>query len=67
VEQILDSRVFQEKLEYLVWWKGWGVKEDEWRPSEDVKGTRRLITDFHRRNPESPHHISALNFSKLPF
>jgi len=37
VEQILDSRVFRGKLKYLVYWKGYGIEEDEWRPAEDVK------------------------------
>ena len=40
VEHILDSRVFRNKFEYLVCWKGYGVKEDEWRLAKDVKGMR---------------------------
>jgi len=50
-----------------VHWKGHGIQEDERRPSEDIKGMKSLIADFHWRDPESPQHISALNFSKLPF
>src|SRR5882724_11776806 len=67
VELILDSRILQGKLEYLVRWKGYGIEEDKWRPSEDVKGVRRLVSKFHRQNPEAPQHILAINFSKLPF
>ena len=67
MEHILDSQVFWGKLKYLVHWKGYGIKEDEQRLSKDVKGTKRLITDFHQRNPKAPQFISALNFSKLPF
>jgi len=40
VEQILDSWVFRGKLEYLVCWKGYGIKEHEWRPAKDVKGSK---------------------------
>jgi len=47
--------------------KGYGIEDDEWRPSEDVKGMRRLVTDFHQRNPKAPQQFSTLNFSKLPF
>ena len=36
VEKILNSRIFHGKVEYLVRWKGYGVEEDEWRPSQDV-------------------------------
>src|SRR5882724_3520346 len=67
VEHILDSRLFRGKLEYLVCWKGYGVEEDECRPVEDVKGSRQLVAEFHCWNPEVPQHISALNFSNLPF
>src|SRR5882724_4545939 len=67
VECILDSWIFRGKLKYLVWWKGYSIKEDEWRPSKDVKGTTRLVSEFYRQNPKAPQHISAVNFSKLPF
>src|SRR5882724_6781967 len=66
VEQILDSRLFRGKLEYLVSWKGYRV-EDEWRPVKDIKGSRRLVSEFHCRNSEAPQHISTLDFSNLPF
>ena len=61
------TEVFRGKLEYLIHWNGYAIKEDEWRPSKDVKGVRRLITDFFQRNPKALQHISALDFSKLPF
>ena len=55
VENILDSQIFQGKLKYLIHWKGYRIEEDEWRPLEDVKGARRLITKFHRLNPKPPN------------
>src|SRR5882672_2249324 len=67
VECILDSRIFRGKLEYLVRWKGYSIEEDEWRPSDDVKGAKRLVSEFHQQNPKAPQHISAIDFSKLPF
>jgi len=48
------------KLEYLICWKGYRIKEDKWRLSEDVKGVKGLITEFHQRNPEAPQHISTM-------
>ena len=33
VEKILNSQIFCGKVEYLVCWKGYDIKEDEWRPS----------------------------------
>src|SRR5882672_11289065 len=48
-------------------WKGYSIEEDEWRPSKDIKGVKRLMSEFHRQNPKAPQHISTINFSKLPF
>ena len=67
VECILDSWIFRGKLKYLVQWKGYGIEEDEWRLSEGVKCTKRLVSEFHRQKPKAPQHISAIDFSKLPF
>ena len=67
MEHILDSQIFLGKLEYLILWKGYGIEEYEWRPSEDVKGARRLVSEFHQQNLKAPQHISAIDFSKLPF
>ena len=32
VEKILNKRKFRGKNRYLVWWKGYMVKEDTWEP-----------------------------------
>ena len=40
VEQILDSQIFRDKLEYLVCWNGYGIEEEEWRPTKDIKASR---------------------------
>src|SRR5882724_6935084 len=67
VEHILDSQVFRNKLENMVCWKGYGVKEDEWKLAGDVKGVRQLVSEFHCRNPEVPQYTSSLDFASLPF
>src|SRR5882672_9243340 len=67
VECILDSQIFRGKLKYLIHWKGYSIEEDEWRPSEDIRGAKRIMSEFHRLNPKAPQHISAIRFSKLPF
>ena len=54
VEKILDSWIFCWKVEYLVRWKGYGVEEDEWQPSRDVRGSKRLVAGFHRTHPQAP-------------
>ena len=54
VEKILDSQIFCRKVEYLVRWKGYGVEEDEWQPSRDVRGSKWLVAEFHRTHPQAP-------------
>ena len=54
VEKILDSRIFHGKVEYLVHWKGYGVEEDEWRPTRYVQGSKQLVAEFHRTHPQAP-------------
>ena len=48
-------------------WKGYGAADDLWLPAKDVSGTRCLVTEFHRQNPEAPQHISAAVYATLPF
>ena len=67
IERILDSRVFRERLEYLVCWKGYGAADVQWVPARDVSGAMRLVAEFHKQNPEAPQHISATLYATLPF
>src|SRR5215471_1786147 len=36
VEQILDSRIFRQRLQFLVTWKGYGYEENSWVDERDV-------------------------------
>ena len=67
VEKILDSPVFQGKLEYLVYWKGYGAADDLWIPAKEAAGAKRRIAEFHKQNPEAPKRISAAVYAALPF
>ena len=51
-------------LEYLVCWKGYGAAAGKWLPVRDDSGERRLVTEFHKWNPEAPQCISA---AYMPF
>jgi len=66
VERILDSQLIQRQTGIFGMLEGYGVEEDEWRLVEDVKGSKRLVSEFHHQNPEAPQHISTLYFSKPP-
>jgi hypothetical protein len=66
VEEILDSRFFRRKLQFLVAWKGFGYEENTWSNAEDVDA-EELITEFYRTNPGAPRQIRATQFSQIRF
>ena len=67
VEKILDSQVFQGRLEYLVHVKGYGAADNLWIPEKEAVGAKRHIAEFHKQNPEAPKCISAAAYAALPF
>ncbi|PRP79434.1 retrotransposable element protein [Planoprotostelium fungivorum] len=59
IDEILDSRVRRNKLEYFIKYKDTEVNENEWLPHYDVYAYE-AIKDFHRRYPARPGPISKL-------
>jgi hypothetical protein len=55
VEQILDSRRYRGKLQYLVHWKGWSVPDRTWEPAKNLANAPAIIGKFHRDYPNKPH------------
>jgi len=37
VDKILDKKIENNKVYYLVSWKGYGLDENSWEPSENLK------------------------------
>ena len=56
VEAILDSRVINQKLWYLVKWEGFGIEHNSWEPWDGVHAPD-LVVDFHRTTPRAPCQI----------
>ena len=66
VEEILDSRFFRRKLQFLVAWKGYGYEENTWTNADDIHA-EDLVKQFYRNNPGAPRQIRAAQFANLPF
>ena len=49
VEEILDSRIYRHRLQYLVKWVGFD--RPDWEPAEDVNKLE-AVDRFHQRYPE---------------
>src|SRR5467141_525887 len=67
VEEILDSRMFRHKLQYLVKWEGYGIENNSWEYSDNLDNAAEVVADFHARHPGAPCHIRAMAFGMIPF
>ena len=66
VEDILDSKLINWKLRYLVKWKDFGMEHNSWEPRENVHAPD-IIVDFYRKHPGATRHIRSAEFFSLPF
>jgi hypothetical protein len=51
VEEILDSRMYRRRLQYLVKWTGHDLPH--WRPAEDMNELE-AVDRFHEDYPDKP-------------
>ena len=66
MEEILDSKVINQKLRYLVKWEGYGIEHNYWEPQENVHAPD-LVTEFHWKHPGAPQHIQRTKFDAITF
>ena len=66
VEKILDSRIINRKLRYLIKWEGYGIEHNSWEPADNVHALE-CVVEFHRNHPGAPRHIRSADFGSIPF
>jgi transposase InsO family protein len=66
VEEILDSKVMNRKLRYLVKWEGFGIEHNSWEPWDTVHAPD-LVAEFYRKHPGAARQIRAVDFTSIPF
>jgi transposase InsO family protein len=66
VEEILDSKIVNRKLRYLVKWKDFGLEHNSWEPWDHVHAPE-LLAEFYRRHPGAARHIRSTDFFSIPF
>ena len=54
VEEILNSRMFRHKLQYLVKWEGYGVEHNTWEYLENLDNAAEAVAEFHTKT-QLPH------------
>jgi Chromo (CHRromatin Organisation MOdifier) domain len=57
VEQILDSQLYRENLQYLVKWLGYTKEYNTWELVNNLTNSQEAVDDFHCAYPSAPHHI----------
>ena len=66
VEEILDSRVVNQKLWYLVKWEGFRIEHNSWESWDDIHALD-LVANFHQKHSRAPRHIWLADFNDITF
>jgi len=61
VEKILSKRKRYKKVEYLVCWKGYMVKEDTWEKVENLRNAQEVLRDYERGYKETTRKLEEKN------
>ena len=67
VEEILDSWLRCNKLEFLVKWEGYMNENNSWEPEDNCKNARNAIAAFYCKYPQVPRQIVQMQFKNLNF
>ena len=43
VEEVLDKRIFNGKVEYLIKWEGWSQQDSTWEPIDNLQNIKNII------------------------
>ena len=56
MEKVLNSKLFNHEVKYLVRWKGYGSDDITWEPWKNMVSdyVKDQVREFHRRYSEKP-------------
>ena len=67
VEEILDSCLKHNKLEFVVKWEGYTNENNLWELEDNCKNAHNAIPAFYHKYPQVPRHIVQMQFNNLKF
>ena len=67
VEEILDSHLCRNKLEFLVKWKNYTAENNSWEPEANCRNASDIVKRFYQKYPEAPRKIGRMQFKNLKF
>jgi len=65
VEEILDSRWYQRRFQFLIKWKGFSRERNFWEVASSIK-VPDLVMKYYQKHPAIPRHIHWTDFD-TPF
>ena len=65
VEEIMDSRLKHDKLEFLVKWSSYTNDFNIWEPEANCANSHDIIEEFYKSNPSAPRKLHAQDFAGL--
>ena len=67
VQEILDSYLRHNKLEFLVKWEGYTNENNSWEPEDNCKNACNTIATFYHKYPQAPRQIVRMQVNNLNF
>ena len=64
VEEILNSRWYWRRFQFLVKWKGFSREHNSWEVVSDVKALD-LVAEYYQKHPAVPRHIRQTDFDTI--
>ena len=66
VEKMLDSRVVNRKLQYLIKWEGFRIEHNSWESWDDIHAPD-LVANFHQKHSRAPQQIQLADYNNMTF
>jgi len=64
VEEILDSRWYWRRFQYLIKWKGYSHEHNSWESASKVFAPE-LTAEFYHKHSRAPRHIRHVEFDNI--
>ena len=65
VEEILNSHLWWNKLEFLIKWEGYTDENNSWEPEDNCRNANDAIKDFYNQYLEAPQQIGRMQYENL--
>src|SRR6266511_3656480 len=65
IKEVLNSRLFHQKIQYLVKWEGYGVEHNTWEYLDHLNNAPDKVAEFYMRHSGAPRQIHKLTFGTV--